>query len=114
MSGGRVPQPNIKYRLLQAREEAGMSQAQLSAETGISPTSISYAETGKRVPRRTTITLWAMATGVDRDWLEKGMKNAPSPEGNGAFDGCARRDSNPQPSVLLPNSAARAAWGLAA
>ncbi|MBF0808850.1 XRE family transcriptional regulator [Rothia nasimurium] len=96
---GRVPASRLRYRLLQAREEAELDQGQLSEKIGVSRTSISAAETGKSKPRRSTLILWAMATGVDLDWLLTGeTKKAPSQDGERASMECARRDSNPQPS----------------
>lgn len=77
----------MRYRLLQAREEAELDQGQLSEKIGVSRTSISAAETGKSKPRRSTLILWAMATGVDLDWLLTGeTKKAPSPGGERASE----------------------------
>ncbi|QTX04127.1 helix-turn-helix domain-containing protein [Agromyces archimandritae] len=71
-SGGRVPSFDIGDRLRKARVTAGLEQSDLSELTGISVTSISAAEKGKTAPRRSTLILWAAATGVDIQWLREG------------------------------------------
>lgn len=84
---GRIPASRLRYRLLQAREEAELDQGQLSEIIGVSRTSISAAETGKTKPRRSTLILWAMATGVNLDWLLTGQtQKSPSPEGEGLLE----------------------------
>lgn len=98
---GRVPVLDLRLRLTVARETAGMSQAELADAIDGSRATVSNYERGVVQPRRVTLRLWAMATGVDFHWLETG--EAPSPDGDGASE-CARRDSNPKPSV--PGSAA--------
>ena len=75
-----------------------MSQAALADASGLSRSSISNYEAGRQVPRRPQITLIAWATGVDRDWLERGDMGMPRPGGPaGAGTECATKDSNLEP-----------------
>ena len=84
-----VPQWTQADRLRKAREHAHMSQQQLAAATGLSRRSISAYEQGDSVPRRPALLAWAVATGVPLAWLQTG--EVPGD------DGCAIRDSNPEP-----------------
>lgn len=81
-----------------ARTEAGLSQLDLAQLIGISRTSVSNAEAGTVKPRKITVNQWALATGVPVSWLESGATPA-GPSGPDGGDECARRDSNPKPSV---------------
>lgn len=84
---GVVPTWTLGDRLRKAREVAGMSQADLARATGISQRSVSSYENGTYSPRRPQVLSWALATGVQMDWL------------------CPEQDSNLQPTDQ---------WGLAA
>ena len=97
---GRVPDLNtLAVRCQVSRETAGMSQTELAEAMDASRSTVSNLERGLGNPRRVTLRLWAMATGVDPHWLETG--EAPSPGGDGASaDECAIRDSNPEPADL--------------
>ncbi|AXH46031.1 immunity repressor [Gordonia phage Phlop] len=93
---GRVPEISLRHRLRIAREEAGLEQQSLAERMGVSRNTVSAAEKGKNAPRKVVLNAWALATGFDVKWLETGIAPQPGPEGD---DGCARRDSNPKPSV---------------
>ena len=96
---GRVPDLNtLAVRCQVSRETAGMSQTELAEAMDASRSTVSNLERGLGNPRRVTLRLWAMATGVDPHWLENG--HAPSPGGDGACMECAIRDSNPEPADL--------------
>ncbi|MBG9355891.1 helix-turn-helix domain-containing protein [Corynebacterium diphtheriae] len=69
---GFIPEFTLKDRVRLAREYAGLQQTELAGKTGLSRAGISNIERGDAVPRRSTITLIAFATGVDRTWLETG------------------------------------------
>ena len=92
---GRVPVWTVADRARKAREFAGMEQAELAARMGVSRATISNLERGLvSRPRRIVLNAWAMATGVDRNWLETGQAPAePGPDG-GSY---TTRDSNPEP-----------------
>lgn len=53
---------------------AGMERPELADATGISVGTISNVETGKVTPRRSTLMLWALATGVSYEWLSTGSE----------------------------------------
>ena len=84
---GRIPDWTVADRLRKARESAGYEQTALARELGVAKNTISNYERGAVAPRRSVVMAWAMATGVDLDWL------------------CPRQDSNLQPTDL---------WALAA
>lgn len=81
---GRVPVLDQRLRLILARESADMTQAELAREIEASRTTVSNYERAAHAPKRSTLILWALATGVDLHWLETG--EAPSPDGDGASD----------------------------
>lgn len=69
---GSIPEIQLHHRLRIAREFAGLEQREFADRTGISRATISAAENGHRQPIRSTVMLWAMATGVNAEWLETG------------------------------------------
>lgn len=78
LTGQRVPEFDVHDRARKARVSAGMEQRDLSEASGISMTSISNIEIGKVAPRRTTLMLWALATGVSYEWLATGVDGGKS------------------------------------
>ncbi|MGH1977486.1 helix-turn-helix domain-containing protein [Rothia sp. L_38] len=98
INSGNVPSWSLEDRLRKAREWAGMNQTELADALGVSRVHIGRLETGKVVIKRPMLMAWALASGVDFQWLETGHEKSPSPEGEGLSMECARRDSNPQPS----------------
>lgn len=82
-------------RLRKAREEAGLSQAELAVAIGVARNTIGNAELGDRTPLTITLRAWARVTGVPEEWLRTG--HAPAPRGG---DGLPRLDSNQKPPGL--------------
>ncbi|NAZ17900.1 helix-turn-helix domain-containing protein, partial [Glutamicibacter soli] len=82
---GSIPEIQLHHRLRIAREFAGFDQVEFAAKTGISRATISAAENGHRRPIRSTVKLWALATGVNTIWLETG--NIPAGNDGGDGDG---------------------------
>lgn len=66
---GVIPDFPLEYRARRARELRGLNQKQLAGELGIGLSTIQRVEQGTRAPKRATLMAWAMATGVDVDWL---------------------------------------------
>lgn len=56
-------------RLKELRLEKGLTQAQLSKETGLSHTALVYWETEQRVPNAKAIVILARYFGVSTDYL---------------------------------------------
>jgi transcriptional regulator with XRE-family HTH domain len=56
-------------RLVQAREHKKMNQSELARLVGISRSTISFYEAGKRSPTNDTLTALANALNVEKDWL---------------------------------------------
>lgn len=81
-------------RLRKAREEAGLSQAELAVRIGISRNTVGNHEigVGERGPQRVVLLAWAAATGVPVEWLQTGA--APSDPGSGAQSASGRRVSD--------------------
>ena len=82
-SAGIVPRFELKHRVKLAREVSGMQQTELAEKTGLSRTTIVNIERGDSIPRRSSLTLIAFATGVDRNWLENGETPAGDNPGGG-------------------------------
>lgn len=60
---------NLSKNIRVARENIGMSQSQLAKRCNLNPSSISFFETGKRVPVARTIVNLAVCLGVSTDEL---------------------------------------------
>ena len=82
--GGAIPHLELRHRVRLARDYAGMSQGELAEATGMARSGIAKIEAGDTSPRRTSISLIAFATGVNRHWLETGETPAgEGPDGGG-------------------------------
>lgn len=66
-----IPEEDLADRLRRARRKAGLEQQELADQLGISRSAVSGYENG-RVPKRPVILSWALATGVDIEWLQRG------------------------------------------
>ena len=75
-----------------------MDQAALGDALGISRQTVSNYERGMTQPKRHVLIAWAMATGVDLDWLttgtEKPHQDGPDGASRGLLPGL---DSNQEP-----------------
>lgn len=80
---GRIPVFTLGDRMAKALDVAGLSRAEMAEYMDVSTETIRRWTTDSTPVRRSTLRLWALATGVDLEWLETGR---------------ARRDSNPKPS----------------
>ena len=81
--GGLVPEFGLADRLAKALQVANVSNQAMADYLGVSRNTISAYVNGRGTPKRAYLLLWALRTGVDREWLETGR---------------TRRDSNPKPS----------------
>lgn len=88
----------LPYRLRLALEISGVDRTDMADYLGVRREAISRLLSGKGSPRKSTLRLWALRTGVPFEWLETGQ--APTPSGPGPDDGAElpRLDSNQQPS----------------
>ncbi|WP_247639178.1 helix-turn-helix domain-containing protein, partial [Microbacterium sufflavum] len=79
----RRPQFGLQHRMALAREVAGIGQAKMAQDLGVSRQTVSNYERGFTAPRRAVLLAWAMATGVDVEWLESGdaPRNPVGPAG---------------------------------
>jgi transcriptional regulator with XRE-family HTH domain len=105
MTNAAVPEWTVRHRLQMAREYAELDQAGLARKLNVSRNTVSNYERGMVAPARALVAAWALATGVDREWIERGETERS--EADDLVDQIARlvlsrarRDSNPQPSDL--------------
>lgn len=95
---GLIPELTLGWRLRMARELTGMGLREFAAHIGVAPDTLTSAEKDRRKVRPITINAYALATGVDREWLETGKTpDQPEPDG-GLPEVRAWRYSKPQPS----------------
>lgn len=77
---GRIPAVTLPWRLKMALSEGGVSREEIAEALGVTPSTCSRWMNGHgEPPRRAYIDAWALATGVDRDWLHSGTSIAPPP-----------------------------------
>lgn len=81
---GFIPDLTLGWRLRMAREATGMGLREFAAHIGVAPDTCTSAEKDKRKVRPITINAYALASGVDRQWLETGVARADGPDGGPA------------------------------
>lgn len=69
MITGVIPEFTLGDRLRKARELRGLEQQELAEQLGIHRQSVARYEKGDAEPRKPVMTLWAIVTGVDLEWL---------------------------------------------
>ena len=96
----RRPVFGLQHRLALAREVAGIDQSAMSRVLGCARPTVSNYERGFTAPRRSVLVAWALATGVDVDWLITGneMPHQDGPDG-ASLPGL---DSNQEPAGFKP------------
>ena len=104
---GTIPSFTVADRLRKAREVTGMDQTEFAEHAGLSRAGVSNAERGESTPRRSTLKLWALASGVPLYWIETGNEEAPSPGGDGASG--ARPEGFEPPTFWLGSTGSRPA-----
>lgn len=81
---GHVPEVTLGWRLRIARESTGMGLREFAEHIGVTPDTLTSAEKDRRKVRPITLNAYALATGVDRAWLETGQAGAaPTPPDGG-------------------------------
>lgn len=75
---GFVPQWTLGDRLRKARLTTGLGIVEFAEKVGISRVTVRNAESDRTEPQMNTIKLWALATGVNYEWLLNGT--TPPPE----------------------------------
>lgn len=64
-----IPPETLGDRLTRARKHAGIHKQDLADIIGIGRNSVGRYEADESTPSRPVIISWALATGVDPDWL---------------------------------------------
>lgn len=78
-----------------------MDQSAMAEVLGCARTTVSNYERGFTTPRRAVILAWAMATGVDAEWLTTGNDETP-PTGDGVSDGAPSQDRTDGLLITMP------------
>lgn len=78
---GFVPALTLGWRLRMARESTGMGLREFATHIGVTPDTLTSAERDRRKVRPITINAYALASGVDRQWLETGHHSGDSDGG---------------------------------
>ena len=68
----RAPEFGLGHRLALAREVAGIDRDEMADIVGLTTQTLSNYELGKTTPAKLTLNAWAVATGVDVEWLKTG------------------------------------------
>lgn len=91
---GVIPEVTLGWRLRMARETTGMGLREFAEHIGVAPDTLTSAEKDRRKVRAITINAYALATGVDREWLETGkvpVDGGGGPDGAGSNNDALRR-----------------------
>lgn len=101
-----IPEWTMGDRLRKALDFADMSVQDMADYLEVKRNTVGNYIAGRTSIPGGFLRLWALRTGVPREWLETGTAPRPEPGGQRA-----RRDSNPQPSdpkvlrLMLPPAA---------
>ena len=91
---GAVPDFTLGDRLRKALDHAGISVATMADVQGVGTATVSRWMHDRSPVKRGALMLWAIATGVDQQWLETGTAGLENQTGRDQY---AIRDSNPEP-----------------
>ena len=72
MKAAIIPTWSVQDRVIKAREIAGFSQAELARELGTSLSTVRRIEKGEKPANRMELLGWAVACGVDPEWIING------------------------------------------
>ena len=67
-----IPPWELHHRLARALEWQGVTAEEMAVELGQHVNSVYNYASGRRVPKRSVIRVWALRCGVPFDWLEHG------------------------------------------
>lgn len=76
---GVVPQWTVGDRMGKSLAHSGVSVADMADYLGVHRNTISAYTNSRQAPKRQTLLLWAMRTGVPVEWLETGELAPQSP-----------------------------------
>lgn len=83
---GFIPTWTLGDRLRKARESTGLGMVEFAEKVGISRVTVRNVESGKSHPQQATLKMWALATGVNFEWLLTG-ETPPPGSGDGVENG---------------------------
>lgn len=75
----RAPRFVLGHRLALAREVANMDRVAMAEILDVTPQSISNYENSRTTPSKLQLNAWAVATGVDVEWLKTGVAQGEGP-----------------------------------
>lgn len=90
----RIPTFTLGDRLRKALDVSGLTAQDMAEVQDVTPSTISRWLRDRSPIRRSHLTLWAIATGVNLAWLETGTAGLENQTGRDQY---AIRDSNPEP-----------------
>ena len=96
---GVVPVFDLADRMSKALREGRVSVAEMAEYLGVHRNTLGRYLSGASAPKRQTLRLWALRTGVPFKWLETGAEPEPLRPGP-TSDECAIKDSNLEPTDL--------------
>src|SRR5262245_24654121 len=67
-----IPVWTLGDRLRKAREHADLLPHEMATKLDLSRNTVGRYESDRIVPKRSVILHWALITGVDSEWLERG------------------------------------------
>jgi transcriptional regulator with XRE-family HTH domain len=72
MDAMMIPEWTLGDRMRKAMESKGLTVQEISDELGVTRSSASNWIHGRVVPRKTTLIVWSLKTGVPLEWLLEG------------------------------------------
>lgn len=72
MKAAIIPRWSVQDRLIKARDVADLSQTQLAHRLGVSLSTVRRIERGEKPANRMEMYGWAVACGVDPEWIIDG------------------------------------------
>jgi transcriptional regulator with XRE-family HTH domain len=103
---GTVPEWDQADRLAKALQHRGIKVQQMADYLGVSRNTIGNYLSRRSKPDKRTLLLWAMKTGVPREWLEDGKTPPDDPDGGGV-----RREGIEPPTRWLSTSPSHGGFG---
>jgi transcriptional regulator with XRE-family HTH domain len=74
-----IPDWGLHHRLARALEWGNITPEEMAATLGVHVNSIYNYASGRRIPKRGFIRVWALRCGVPFDWLEHGDTETTAP-----------------------------------
>jgi transcriptional regulator with XRE-family HTH domain len=97
-----APRFELRHRLSLALEVGGVEPAEMADELGISETTIRNYRSGRTVPSRSALRVWALRCGVPFHWLATGEDDSTDPDRGSEQDVSLTKWSDDRGGTVLP------------